>query len=281
MISMVTCIYNRADLLERTLASILLQEHKHDWEIIVVDDGSTDNLVPMLRKYYKKLFKQPKFQSLRLFRTCRDQYLNVAYPQNCGIKQAKGEYILYCSPEVMHRGNAFDVFHDLLEAHNTLYVARCYHLTKVDNEWLSSHKRWRNDLTSLDRFKKNRQLPSVLRPKKGMYYLGGWRKDSYIRVGGMAERLVHVCGEDMAFWATWKEFGFKSKFTFTSKKYRSLRGYHQWHPRLHIRIGYKEQKRHSRILYEKIKTELNDKVHPANYGKEWGRLPENSEVCLA
>ena len=67
MISMVTCAYNRAALLERTLHSITCQSHKYDWEIIIMDDGSTDQILDVFGQYKSKL-------PLRMFDTQREGY---------------------------------------------------------------------------------------------------------------------------------------------------------------------------------------------------------------
>jgi glycosyltransferase involved in cell wall biosynthesis len=48
--SVVMCTYNRANYLERAIDSLIAQTEK-DWELIVVDDGSTDETYQIVRKY--------------------------------------------------------------------------------------------------------------------------------------------------------------------------------------------------------------------------------------
>lgn len=50
MISIVMATYNRAGTLDRAIDSVLRQT-SGDWELIVVDDGSTDNTAAVLSKY--------------------------------------------------------------------------------------------------------------------------------------------------------------------------------------------------------------------------------------
>lgn len=123
---MVTCVYNRADLLERTLYFMQKQTHKYEWEIIIIDDGSGDNIKSVFDEYKRKL-------PIRMFSTNRDWYCNVAYAANCGVKIAKGEYILYSSPEVIHYGNTFDTLHEILEAGDYL-VASTRMMYKIDHD---------------------------------------------------------------------------------------------------------------------------------------------------
>jgi glycosyltransferase involved in cell wall biosynthesis len=58
--SILVAVYNRPDLVRQTIDSVLAQTFT-DYELIVVDDGSTDNTVDVLRSYGSKiiLLEQP------------------------------------------------------------------------------------------------------------------------------------------------------------------------------------------------------------------------------
>ena len=53
LISVVMPTYNRADLLPRSIESILNQTVK-DFEFVIVDDGSTDNSIELIQSYQSK-----------------------------------------------------------------------------------------------------------------------------------------------------------------------------------------------------------------------------------
>lgn len=54
MISVIIPLYNKAASIEQTLRSVLSQDYD-DFEVVVVDDGSTDNSAQIVKKYENKL----------------------------------------------------------------------------------------------------------------------------------------------------------------------------------------------------------------------------------
>lgn len=82
LFSVVIPTYNRADLLRRTLESVFAQECR-DFEVIVMDDGSTDHTESIVKLWGDKI---------RLLRT---QNAGAGAARNAGIKEARGEYIAF------------------------------------------------------------------------------------------------------------------------------------------------------------------------------------------
>ncbi len=50
MISIIIPTYNRADLIERAITSVVSQTYTN-WELLIIDDGSTDNTKSIIEKY--------------------------------------------------------------------------------------------------------------------------------------------------------------------------------------------------------------------------------------
>lgn len=84
MISVVVTAFNLEKYIERTLESIIKQTYK-DIEIIVVDDGSTDNTGEIIEKYAEKHFD--------IVRVIHQKNSGVTNARLCGVKAAKGEWI--------------------------------------------------------------------------------------------------------------------------------------------------------------------------------------------
>src|SRR5258708_31868127 len=104
LISVIVPTFNRWPLLRQALDSVLAQSFR-DFELLVVDDGSTDGTVEELRKIGS---------CLRLFGTARK---GVAAARNLGVSQARGRYIAFLDsddtwlPRKLERQAAFMVRH--------------------------------------------------------------------------------------------------------------------------------------------------------------------------
>ena len=84
-ISVVVPLYNKEKSIEATLQSVLAQTYT-DYELIVVDDGSTDNSLNVVRKRISELENER-------IRVIHKENGGVSSARNRGIKEAKGEYI--------------------------------------------------------------------------------------------------------------------------------------------------------------------------------------------
>jgi len=84
LISIVLPTYNRKGVLERAINSVIKQSY-HNWELIIIDDGSTDGTDKLMKRYEKqnniKYIKQPN--------------RGVSISRNKGISLSKGEYIAF------------------------------------------------------------------------------------------------------------------------------------------------------------------------------------------
>ncbi len=83
-ISIVTPTFNSSKFIAETLKSILSQSYK-DFEVLVVDDCSTDNTVEIVKSFNDK--------RIRIF--VNDVNKGAAFSRNVALKNAKGEYIAF------------------------------------------------------------------------------------------------------------------------------------------------------------------------------------------
>ena len=98
LISIVTISYNCADVVEKTIQSVLSQRFT-DFEYIIIDGGSTDGTADVIRRYS---------ESLSYWVSEKDRGISDAF--NKGIAAAKGRYI-----NLLNAGDSFASI-DTLEA---------------------------------------------------------------------------------------------------------------------------------------------------------------------
>jgi len=84
-ISVVMPVYSRAHLVHNAIQSILDQTFD-DWELIVVDDGSTDNTVNVINMYAKQ------DKRIKLYKNSTNK--GISYSRNKGNKMAKADIIV-------------------------------------------------------------------------------------------------------------------------------------------------------------------------------------------
>lgn len=83
-ISVIICTYNRAALLERAVASVLMQTEA-DFELLIVDDASIDETEKIVEAWLVKDKRIKYFKN--------DHNLGIAKSRNYGVSLAQGEFI--------------------------------------------------------------------------------------------------------------------------------------------------------------------------------------------
>lgn len=113
-ISVVIPTYNRAHLIKQSLQSVLDQTLK-PYEIIVVDDFSTDNTEEVIKSLNSPLIKYVKNQ--------RKKGANGA--RNTGILMAKGEYIAFHDSDDIWLLNKLKLQYDFMRSNKNIDLCFC------------------------------------------------------------------------------------------------------------------------------------------------------------
>src|SRR5688572_4023984 len=85
LFSVIIPVYNRSHLLGETIDTVLAQSYPH-YEIIIVDDGSTENIKLVLDSKYSNELRVKYFHK---------QNEERGAARNFGLKQAKGDYAVF------------------------------------------------------------------------------------------------------------------------------------------------------------------------------------------
>lgn len=140
MISIIIPIYNMASKLV-TCLDTLLEQAEQDYELILVDDGSTDDLKKVINEYEQKFIR---------FKVVSQDNQGSNPARNRGAAEAKGEYLLFCDADVIMRPNMLEEMKHALETNPEASFAYCsFRLGK------KLFKLWPYDLEKL------RQMPYI------------------------------------------------------------------------------------------------------------------------
>ncbi len=104
IVSMVMPVYNRAEYLKKSIQSILNQTFK-DFEFIIVNDGSADNSIDII-----KSFNDPR---IKIFEN--DKNRGIVYSRNRGLSEAKGEFISMFDSDDIAVPNKLEIQLDFLK----------------------------------------------------------------------------------------------------------------------------------------------------------------------
>lgn len=105
-ISVIIPLYNKEKYVERTLNSVLSQTYD-DYEIVVVDDGSTDNSLNIITQMSQKC----NTEKIRLI---KKQNGGPSSARNRGVIEAKGEWIVFLDADDLLIPYALDYFYNLI-----------------------------------------------------------------------------------------------------------------------------------------------------------------------
>src|SRR5919199_4520 len=106
LVSVVIPCYNQAHFLREAIESVLEQTYPH-FEIVVVDDGSTDNTSEVASGYYPS-------EKVRLL---RQENKGLSAARNAGLAESGGEYVVFLDADDRLLAEALEVGVRELEAH--------------------------------------------------------------------------------------------------------------------------------------------------------------------
>jgi glycosyltransferase involved in cell wall biosynthesis len=165
--SVMICTYNRAELLPRAMDSVLSQHHP-DFELVVVDDGSTDATPDVVRRY-----SDPRVRYVHQ----ENQGLGAA--RNAGVAHSTGRYVLFLDDDDLALPRWLHEFAGAIDGEPA--VVSCGEVLEAD------------DGTPVQT-----RLPGPLGP--GFADYSGWflpgtfavRRDAFDAVGGFVVGLEHM-----------------------------------------------------------------------------------------
>ena len=117
LISIVLPIYNGEKYMRESIESIIMQSYQN-WELIIVNDCSTDNTAEIANEYVKK-DKRIKYYK-------NDKNMRLPRTLNRGFSLSKGDYLTWTSDDNLFKQGAFEKMVDALKNNNADFVYASY-----------------------------------------------------------------------------------------------------------------------------------------------------------
>ncbi|WP_237886688.1 glycosyltransferase family 2 protein [Pseudomonas sp. PGPR40] len=130
--SIVIPTFNRSDITRSSVYSILnlvKSRKQNDFEIIIVNDGSTDDT----QSYFERASKEN--ECIRLINTDKlnSEYRNPGFARNAGVMAAKGRRVCFCDGDIIHLSDPLGEMDKLLSKHGDDVYVTGIHYRLFDN----------------------------------------------------------------------------------------------------------------------------------------------------
>jgi glycosyltransferase involved in cell wall biosynthesis len=113
MLSIIIPLYNKQDTIQKTIDSVIAQSYV-DWELIIVDDGSTDQSVDRVNARLDSRIK-----------ILRKENGGPAAARNFGVDHASGEWVAFLDADDFFLSGAFEEFNRLIQKYPNVNCFSC------------------------------------------------------------------------------------------------------------------------------------------------------------
>ena len=123
MISVIIPVYNREKYVEECIRSLQNQSYKN-YEIILIDDGSTDDTLAICRRLAAEI---------PAIRILEGTHAGVSKARNIGLEAARGDFVFFIdSDDIIHPGLLEILVKSLKETDATIAATKCFSIWEQD-----------------------------------------------------------------------------------------------------------------------------------------------------
>ncbi len=268
-VSVVISIKNRTKLFRRSLKQYCKQSMlEQDWELVIVDDSSDEDVLGTLQMYAPDL----NWQYIKMDSSRNDFpiYWGPSLSNNVGFKSAKGEVIAIAGPEIMVDSNTLDLSYEVASTG----VSAFGHVLFSSNQFvqLMDSNPGMEDLDFKDLFALHSAKSGYPDITKDNFYWfwAACPRQAIMDMGGCDEEFMRgIVGDDDDFADRLRLIGATPVHEFR------INGIHQEHvtadradPKRIRRNGTWEAAR--KINTEHLESNRKNKVVVVNQGRDWG-----------
>lgn len=125
LVSIIIPFYNREKFLGEAIESVLIQ-NVSDWELLLIDDGSTDNSVEVVKKYIEEYPEK-----IYLFSHQDNKNKGASPSRKLGLNHAKGKFISFLDSDDIYLENTLEreikAFEENTKADAVCGTAECWY----------------------------------------------------------------------------------------------------------------------------------------------------------
>jgi len=116
-VSIITPTFNSSRFIDDTINSVLMQTFSN-WELILIDDGSTDMTIERLLKW------QAADDRIKILQNKKN--LGPGPTRNRGVKSSRGRYVAYLDSDDIWLPNKLEIQLEHMQRHNTVFSYTSY-----------------------------------------------------------------------------------------------------------------------------------------------------------
>jgi glycosyltransferase involved in cell wall biosynthesis len=142
-ISIILPSYNYGWCIKETIDSVLNQDYKN-WELIIVDDGSKDNSIKIIKKYLQKYPNK-----IKLFLHPNKENKGIAETYKLGIKNSQGNYLSFIEADDIwypdYLSSKLKIFKNNPETilvYNDIEIFGSREIIKEKKKWITKRERF-------------------------------------------------------------------------------------------------------------------------------------------
>lgn len=125
MISIIIPVHNAEKFIKETIDCVCAQSYE-DWELLLIEDGSTDRTMDIMAAYLEKLKDERIRLKKREIRTPEEKTFGAARARNLGLLLARGRYIAYLDADDRWRADKLERELAFLQGKNAGFVFTGY-----------------------------------------------------------------------------------------------------------------------------------------------------------
>lgn len=184
MISIITPAYNAEKFISETIESVISQTYKN-WELIIVDDGSTDNTIRSVSKYCKEDSRIKYFHQ---------QNSRQGKARNLAIQHSTGEYLAFLDADDLWESKKLELQLEIIKQKNVdLVFSDIWFFTKEKDyqQRLNTTPGFYQGEEAIRTFLQENRIPTLTVLAK---------KKSLASVNNFTEKLLLQNAEDYHLW---------------------------------------------------------------------------------